>query len=63
MAVVGTIFNMFTIGGFLYLVGMTGLFQTGSEEYCRKEFKIMKISSIKVTFIQFFSGFYFNFGN
>jgi len=34
MAVVGTIFNMFTIGGFLYLVGMTGLFQTGSEEYC-----------------------------
>ena len=34
MAVVGTIFNMFTIGGFLYLVGMTGLFRTGTAEEC-----------------------------
>jgi len=35
MAVVGTIFNMFTIGGFLYVVGMTGLFRTGGDEECR----------------------------
>ena len=35
MAVVGTIFNMFTIGGFLYLVGMTGLFRTESAEVCQ----------------------------
>ena len=34
MAVVGTIFNMFTIGGFLYAVGLTGIFQTGSDEWC-----------------------------
>ena len=36
MAVVGTIFNMFTIGGFLYLVGTTGLFRTESAEVCQK---------------------------
>ena len=36
MAVVGTIFNMFTIGGFLYLVGMTGLFRTESAEVCQQ---------------------------
>ena len=35
MAVVGTIFNMFTIGGFLYVVGLTGLFRTGGDEECR----------------------------
>ena len=34
MAVVGTIFNMFTIGGFLYLVGMTGLFRTEPDDVC-----------------------------
>ena len=39
MAVVGTIFNMFTIGGFLYGVGTTGLFRTetrtlGEVNYC-----------------------------
>ena len=34
MAVVGTIFNMFTIGGFLYVVGLTGLFRTGSDDEC-----------------------------
>ena len=42
MAVVGTIFNMFTIGGFLYLVGMTGLFRTESDEVCHQSF--MQIS-------------------
>ena len=34
MAVVGTIFNMFTIGGFLYAVGLTGLFQTETDAVC-----------------------------
>ena len=34
MAVVGTIFNMFTIGGFLYAVGLTGLFQTEEDLVC-----------------------------
>ena len=34
MAVVGTIFNMFTIGGFLYGVGLTGLFQTETDAVC-----------------------------
>ena len=38
MAVVGTIFNMFTIGGFLYLVGTTGLFRTESEAVCHQSF-------------------------
>ena len=34
MAVVGTIFNMFTIGGFLYAVGLTGLFRTEPDLIC-----------------------------
>ena len=34
MAVIGTIFNMFTIGGFLYGVGLTGLFQTETDAVC-----------------------------
>ena len=36
MAVVGTIFNMFTIGGFLYLVGTTGIFRTETDEFCQQ---------------------------
>ena len=36
MAVVGTIFNMFTIGGVLYLIGTTGLFRTETDEYCQQ---------------------------
>ena len=38
MAVVGTIFNMFTIGGFLYGVGTTGLFRTEPEAVCHQAF-------------------------
>lgn len=34
MAVVGTIFNMITIGGSLYLIGLTGLFRTEASENC-----------------------------
>jgi len=37
MAVVGTIFNMVTIGGSLYLIGLTKLFRTEPDENCLTE--------------------------
>jgi len=46
MAVVGTIFNMITIGGSLYLIGLTGLFQTGENCSAPEAFDIFNTTMV-----------------